>query len=175
MKRTFSIAAALLVTIANPAGAITGYSPADGTRAEFNFRVGADLVRHGRYDEGVPYLDKALDQWPDDTDVLAYEAMAHRALAATASGTARSAEQWLAAAYYRRILVQDLNQRDFLEYMGEMYLSLDDPAAANSELTALQNACPRGCEQRKRLAASIKAYMPPPPPQAPPVTPEPTH
>ena len=123
----------------------------------------------------MPYLDKALEQWPDDLDVRSYQVAAHRALGATTTGTARSAEERLAATYQRRILVQDLNQRDFLEHMGEMYLSLDDPAAAQSELAALRNECPKGCEQRKRLSASIKAYAPPRPTEAPLVTQEPTH
>ncbi|MBV8977738.1 MAG: hypothetical protein JOZ13_10210 [Alphaproteobacteria bacterium] len=154
---------ALSIAAATPAAAMTGYSPADETRAALEFRIGADLVQHRRYDEAVPHLDRALDQWPDDVHVLDYLAAAHRAIGERYDGNTRKTELKLAATYYRRILVEDLNGRNFLDYMGEYYLSLDDPAAARTELDALTRECAEGCPEQARLAAALAAYVPPKP------------
>jgi Flp pilus assembly protein TadD len=154
---------ALLATTA-PSLAMTGYSPADWQRADLDFHIGADLIQHGRIAEALPHLDSALDQSPDDVEILNYLGFAHRVLAASRIGTSRAAELRLSTAYYRRVLEQDLTQPAFLGYMGELYLSQDDVASARSELKALDAECPNGCAEHDHLAASLAAYVPPPPP-----------
>ncbi len=164
MRKTFLVSLATFLAAAAPSLAMTGYSPADWQRADLDFHIGADLIQHGKIAEAVPYLDSAVDQSPDDVEILNYLGFAHRALAAHRTGTSRGAELRLSAAYYRRVLEQDLNQKAFLGYMGELYLSEDDVASARSELKSLDRECPEGCAEHDHLAASLAAYVPPPPP-----------
>ena len=164
MNRYALATLAIAVVGTLPASAMTGYSPADDTRAAIELRIGVDLLAHGRDNDAIPHLDAALDQSPDDVQILSDLAAAHRRVAHASTGTARDAEMRLSAAYYHRVLEQDLNERDFLAYMGELYLSRDDVRSARDELKALDAACPEGCSQHDRLAASIANYAPPPAP-----------
>lgn len=164
MHKLALVSLATLLASAAPSLAMTGYSPADWQRADLDFHIGADLIQHGKTAEAIPHLDSALDQSPDDVEILNYLGFAHRALAASRTGTSRAAELRLSAAYYRRVLEQDLNQRAFLGYMGELYLSQDDVVSARSELKAMDQECPDGCAEHDHLAASLAAYVPPPPP-----------
>jgi tetratricopeptide (TPR) repeat protein len=156
----YAIAFVLTVLAAMPAQALTGDSPADDTRAAIELRIGADLMAHGRDAEAIEHLDAALDQSPDDVAILVDLAAAHRRVARASTGSARDAEMRLSAAYYHRVLEQDLNERDFLAYMGELYLTQDDVKSARDELKALDAVCPEGCAEHDQLAASIANYTP---------------
>jgi Flp pilus assembly protein TadD len=164
MRKLVFLSLATLLAGTAPSPAMTGYSPADWQRADLDFHIGADLIQHGKIAEAVAHLDSALDQSPDDVEILNYLGFAHRTLAAGRTGTSRAAELRLSAAYYRRVLEQDLTQPAFLGFMGELYLSQDDVASARSELTALDQACPEDCAEHDHLAASLASYVPPPPP-----------
>jgi len=85
-----ALATAVMGTL--PAHALTGYSPADDARAAIELRIGADLLAHGRDAEAIPHLDAALDQSPDDVQILSDLAAAHRRVAHASTGTARDAE-----------------------------------------------------------------------------------
>jgi Flp pilus assembly protein TadD len=162
-RHAFLAALAFVIAGTAPSFAMTGYSPADDRRADIELRVGADLLAHGREADAIPHLNAALDQSPDDVAILSDLGFAHRMVARASTGTARDAEMRLSAAYYHRVLEQDLNQRNFLAYMGELYLSRDDVKSARDELKALDAECPEGCVEHDHLAASIAAYTPPAP------------
>lgn len=157
------VLAALALAAATPAYALSGYSPADDARAAIERRIGTDLLAHGRNEDAIPHLDAALNQSPDDIGILSDLGYAHRMVARASTGTAHDAEMRLSAAYYQRVLEQDLNDRDFLDYMGELYLSQDDVKSARDELKALDAVCPQGCPEHDRLAASLASYTPPAP------------
>jgi Flp pilus assembly protein TadD len=164
MRNLVLVSLAGLLATAAPSHAMTGYSQADWQRADLDFHIGADLIQHGKIGEAIPHLDSALNQSPDDVEILNYLGFAHRVLASDRTGTSRATELRLSAVYYRRVLEQDLTQTAFLDYMGELYLSQDDVASARRELKALDEACPAGCAEHDHLASSLAAYVPPPPP-----------
>jgi hypothetical protein len=87
------------------------------------------------------------------------------------TGTAHGSELRLANDYYIRALDINPRRKDFLEYMGQLYLEMDDLAAADAKLAALTRLCPNGCVQRDNLAMAIAAYRPAPPPVATPLPP----
>jgi hypothetical protein len=170
--RNLSILAIVAVPlmIATPGEAMQGYSPANWSQARIDQRIGVDLIQHHRIVEALPYLEAALDQYPDDTPLLTYLSYAHRALATQRTGTAHDAELRMANAYYMRVLNNDCDPRDFQVYMGELYLQLHEPKAAAEELKVLETLCPEGCAQRDALTASLASYEPAepvlPPPSA---------
>jgi len=164
MRRHVLSALALSTMLASPALAIDFAGPQGDRRARVEFQIGVDLVQHQKFDEATAHLDVALAQFPDDTDILKYLGFAHRMIAKNREGTSHDSELRLANAYYIRALDIDPRNREFLEYMGELYLEMDDPAAADAKLAALTRHCPNGCQERDALATAIAAYKPPPPP-----------
>ena len=108
------------------------------------FEIGTDLLAHRqKYLDATPHLETALQQFPDDTDILKYLGFAHRMIARQYSGTSHAGELRLSNTYYRRALDVDPNRRDFLEYMGELYLEMNDVAAAKEKLAALERRVSR--------------------------------
>ncbi|MEI9931397.1 MAG: hypothetical protein WDM89_12855 [Rhizomicrobium sp.] len=148
---------------ASSAWAIDFASPGAERHANLEFDVGVDLVNHQKFEDATAHLEIALQHFPNDTDILRYLGYAHRMIAREREGTSHDSELRLSNDYYRRALEADPDRKDFLEYMGEMYLEMDDPAAARAKLAELERRCPNGCVERDDLAASIAAYKPVPP------------
>jgi tetratricopeptide (TPR) repeat protein len=162
-----AVALAAALSGAAPALAVASGSFSAGARARIEFDIGVDLVNHRAYADAMPHLEAALNEFPDDADILIYLGFVHRMVAAGSSGTARDGELRLANTYYRRALEADPSNRAFLEYMGELYLDMNDIGAAREKLRALETECPQGCAEREGLARSIAAYVPPANPSAP--------
>jgi Tfp pilus assembly protein PilF len=179
MHRISAIATALWLAGSAPVFAIDFADPSGETHARNQLDIGVDLVQHGKYVDATPHLESALQKFPDNVSILKYLAFAHRMIAKERVGTAHTGEIHLANAYYGRALDIDPNNTDLLEYMGELYLEMDDPAAARAKMAALERRCPQGCAQRDALAHAIADYTPPPPPAAIPppgsLTPDVTH
>lgn len=171
-----SAAAILLLASTSQAGAIASGGASEITHAREEFRIGVDLAQHGAYGDATAHLETALNEYPDDTDILIYLAFAHRMIARERTGTSHVGELRLANTYYRRALEANPTNRAFLEYMGELYLEMENPEAAREKLKRLDAECPEGCAEREMLARSIAAYAPPlatPAPGA--LSPDPTH
>jgi tetratricopeptide (TPR) repeat protein len=166
MRKHFSIAffAGVIACASQPVLAISGSSPADDTRGRYEERLGIDLFRAGKLVESVDHLAVALNQFPDDVEILKYLSAAHRRIARTVDLTAREAEVRLANAYFERVLAIDTDERDYLQFAGETYLDMDDLAHARAKLDELGAICPQGCAQHDALAADIAvvAALPPP-------------
>jgi len=146
-----------------PVLALDFANPGGEAHARNQLDIGVDLVQHGKYVDATPHLEAALQEFPDDIDILKYLGFAHRMIARERVGTAHTGEIRLANAYYIRALDIDPDNKDFLEYMGELYLEMDDPAGARAKMAALERRCPQGCAQRDALAHAIADYTPPPP------------
>ncbi|HWA02588.1 MAG TPA: hypothetical protein VG819_03570 [Rhizomicrobium sp.] len=157
-------AAAALLSSSAPALAIASGSWPAMAQARREFDIGVDLVNHGAYAQATPHLEAALNEFPDDTDILNYLGFVHRLAARQMTGTAREGELRLASTYYRRALDSAPSRKAFLEFMGEIYLDMNNVPAAREKLKALDSECPEGCAERDMLARSISTYVPPPPP-----------
>jgi tetratricopeptide (TPR) repeat protein len=162
MRRRIYMAVVAAALVASPAQAIRGYSPADWDHARNAYYIGVDLIHHQKIVEALPYLEAALNQYPDDVDLLVYLSYAHRRIAGLRTGTSQATELRMAEDYYRRVLEIDSDPRDLQVYLGELYLDLRDPAAAAEELKVLEGLCPEGCKQRDMLSASLARYTPGP-------------
>ena len=66
----------------------------------------------------------------------------------------------LAAAerYYDTALRIEPKHRGALEYSGELFLQLGDLARAEQRLAALEQACGKGCDERRDLEAAVVAF-----------------
>jgi lipoprotein NlpI len=68
--------------------------------------------------------------------------------------------------YYNRALAIDPNHKGVHEYLGELYLQMNDMKSAQDQLTTLASLCPSGCDERDMLTKAIAAYVPPAAPAA---------
>lgn len=168
MRKTLLFATVMWLAGSMPALAIDFADPSGDTHARNELEIGVDLVRNGRYVDATPHLEAALTKFPDDISILKYLGFAHSMIAKDRVGTAHDGELRLAGAYYGRALDIDPDNRDFLQYMGELYLEMDDPEAAHAKMAALERRCPKGCAQRDALAHAIADYVPPKPGAVPP-------
>lgn len=66
----------------------------------------------------------------------------------------------LAAAerYYDTALRLEPRHRGALEYSGELFLQLGDLARAEQRLAALEQACAKGCDERRELDTAVAAF-----------------
>ncbi|MBL6782138.1 MAG: tetratricopeptide repeat protein [Alphaproteobacteria bacterium] len=60
--------------------------------------------------------------------------------------------------HYERALDIDPKHKGALEYMGELYLTLDQPEAAKALLARLESICTFGCNEKRELADAIAAW-----------------
>ena len=122
-----------------------------GTASFDDYTVALRLIKHQQYAEAIPHLNLALADKPHSADILNYLGFTHR----MTGDYAGSLE------YYKRALAIDPNHRGVHEYLGELYLQMNDLALAQNELTTLASLCPSGCDEKDVLTKAIAGYTPP--------------
>lgn len=106
------------------------------------------LIRDERYADAIPRLEKALRARPNDADVLNYLGFTQRMVG----------NYQVSLDYYQRGLAIDPNHKGAREYLGELYLKLNQLANARTQLAELTRLCPSGCEEKEVLTKSIATY-----------------
>lgn len=115
-----------------------------------NMEAGRKAIDTNDFKAAVGHLTKAVQELPNDAD-------AHNMLGYSYRKTGnfdRSME------HYQRALKIDANHRSAREYLGELYLDMNQPANAEKELAALKKACPflGKCEEYDDLKQAIDKY-----------------
>ncbi len=102
------------------------------------------------YKGAVGHLTKAVHELPNDADAHSMLGYAYR----KTNVFDKSME------HYQRALKLDSNHRSAHEYLGELYLDLNQPDNAEKQLAALKKACPffGKCEEFEDLKKAIDAY-----------------
>lgn len=144
----FLATALLCLTLSSAAWAVGSESSSGSSAPETPYDKGVALVEQEDYAGAIEQLDAALEQNPQDADVLNYLGYAHRKL-----GDYEKAEE-----YYLRALQSEPEHRGANEYLGELYLETDRPELAEERLQVLDDACFFGCEEYDELKAAIEAY-----------------
>jgi tetratricopeptide (TPR) repeat protein len=119
------------------------------------------LIRHEQYAEAIPHLEKALAKRPRDADVFNYLGYTHRMVGVSEATPARDNDFKLSLAYYQQALAIDPNHKGVHEYLGELFLQMNDLNAAHHEMDLLVSLCPSGCDERDTLTKALAAYVPP--------------
>jgi tetratricopeptide (TPR) repeat protein len=115
------------------------------------YTVAVRLIKHEKYADAIPHLELALADKPQSADILNYLGYTHRMLGDYSSSLD----------FYKRALAIDPNHKGVHEYLGELYLQMNNMTAAQGELTTLASLCPSGCDERDMLTKAIAAYVPP--------------
>ena len=165
---TMSAVAALAVTTPSfsmgGGGGGGGYGGGGGMGGSATFddyAVAVRLIKHEKYADAIPHLLTALGDRPHSADILNYLGYSNRMLG----------QYPQSLAYYQRALTYDPDHKGVHEYLGELYLQMNDPASAQKELATLATLCPSGCDERDTLTKAIAAYTPAPAATAAPAAP----
>ena len=137
--------AAILTVAAGGAAAFTGGT----TQTDSPLAKAAKAVDAGDYAGAIPILRDVVAKEPRNADAYNYLGYASRKLG-------RFDE---AKIHYLKALDIDPEHKGANEYLGELYLELNDLAGAEARLEALDDACGIfGCEEYDELEEKIEAY-----------------
>ena len=100
------------------------------------------------FDRALEYLEQVRDDDPNNADAWNLTGFSLRK-----TGKYEASEK-----AYTKALVIDPKHSQAIEYMGELYLTLDKPAKAESLLARLENLCTFNCKERNMLAKAIREY-----------------
>ena len=105
-------------------------------------------IKAGNYEAALPLLEKVVAAKPKNANAWNYIGYSNRKL--KRFDAAMSA--------YKKALDLEPNHRGANEYLGELYLQLDDLANARERLKVLDAACFFGCEEYDELKEAIAKY-----------------
>ncbi|HEY2446771.1 MAG TPA: tetratricopeptide repeat protein [Rhizomicrobium sp.] len=114
-----------------------------------DYSVALRLIRHEKYADAIPYLDKAVAERPHNADILNYLGYTHRMV-----GDYPGSLAW-----YQKALTEDPDHKGAHEYLGELYLNMHDVASARAQLAELVRLCPDSCDERDTLTKSIDTWV----------------
>jgi Flp pilus assembly protein TadD len=115
-----------------------------------NITAGRKAIEAKDFKSAVGHLTKAVQENPKDPDAQSMLGFSYRKL-----GTFDKSME-----HYQAALKVDPNHRNAREYLGELYLDMNQPANAEKELTTLKKACPMfgKCEEYDDLKEAIEKY-----------------
>jgi tetratricopeptide (TPR) repeat protein len=110
-----------------------------------NYIDGERAVKAKEYAKAIPLLERALNDNLRDADANNLLGYSHRKLGNTQ----------VALTYYQRALVIDPNHRGANEYLGELYVEMNDLPKAEERLQKLTQLCGTSCEEYRDLKTAI--------------------
>jgi len=123
-------------------------SDANQQSTEADFEKAEYLIKGEKYEEAIPLLQNVVAANPNDADAWNYLGFANRKLGKNEE----------ALGHYQKALAIDPDHKGAHEYLGELYLQMNDLAKAEQQLAILQRLCPDGCEELEDLEADIADY-----------------
>jgi len=134
------------VSLAAGSGDSSGYSTTNAKSAAF--RKAEKAIADGRFDDAYALLSAEVQADANNADI-------HNLLGYSARKMGRYPES---EAHYYKALSLDPNHKGALEYMGELYLTLNRPEEARRLLEKLEKICWLGCDEEDELRAAIAKW-----------------
>ena len=151
-KRTgWAVAAALAVGIAmasGPALAMGSSDPPPKTAVDPNYTEAVKKIEAKDYKAAIALLEKAVAANASYADAFNYLGYANRNIG----------EKDKALAYYKKALEIDPKHKGAHEYVGELYLMLNNLPMAEQHLAQLSRICGPSCEEYRDLKENVDAY-----------------
>ena len=115
-----------------------------------NVAAGRKAIETKDYKAAVGHLTKAVQESPNDADAHSMLGYSYRKL-----GTFDKSME-----HYQKALKIDSSHRSAHEYLGELYLDMNQPANAEKQLQALKKVCPffGRCEEYDDLKEAIEKH-----------------
>ena len=120
----------------------------DSETGNEDYRVGKELAYDGNYKAATVYLMKSIKDDPNNPDAFNMLGFSHRKLG-------NNDEAYI---YYNKALELDPEHLGTHEYIGRLYLNLNQPEEAKKHFRILKALCYFGCEELKSLEVAIKGY-----------------
>jgi tetratricopeptide (TPR) repeat protein len=111
------------------------------------YKQAAELIDDEEYAEAIPLLQQSIQEKGEYADALNLLGYANRMLGDKAK----------ALTYYTKALNLEPDHLGANEYLGELYLEMNDLAKAEERLAVLKNAC-GDCDEYDDLADEIEDY-----------------
>ena len=115
---------------------------------ESDFEKAEYLIKADKCDEAIPLLEGVVADNGRDADALNYLGFCNRKLGKYPQSLA----------FYQRALAIKPDHKGANEYLGELYLRMNDLPKAEQQLAILKRLCPQGCEELEDLEADIADY-----------------
>lgn len=126
----------------------SGYQQSKRSQQSYLMKTATKHISDKHYQRAFDLLTQQVRISPDDAD--GWNLLGFSARKIGDFDTAKSA--------YSTALSLDPNHTRAMEYMGEMYLSLNQLAEAERLLNALNRLCDVNCHDRDMLASAIQTY-----------------
>ena len=150
MKSLLTVITLVLGLIFMQAGAFAFLPQPKAKPEDPNVVVGRKAIDAKDFKSAVDTLTKAVQENPNDADAHTMLGYSYRKL-----GTFDKSLE-----HYQKALKIDSSHRSAHEYLGELYLEMNQPANAEKQLEALKKACPLfgKCEEYDDLKVAITKY-----------------
>ncbi len=148
-QNNFHIAAVILLgLLAAPAATFAAGSSSSSESEQADlYKQAKQLVDDEKYAKAIPLLQKSIKEKGEYADALNLLGFSNRKLGDKAK----------AMTYYTKALNLEPAHLGANEYMGELYLELNDLPKAEARLDVLKNAC-GDCEEYGELEGAIADY-----------------
>ena len=148
MKLIFSLM--LAVSFFSMQGGAFADLPEPKKAESSNITAARQAVEAKDFKSAVGHLTKAVQENPNDADAQNMLGYSYRKL-----GTFDKSME-----HYQKALKIDSNHRSAHEYLGELYLDMNQLGNAEKQLAALKKACPffGKCEEYDDLKEAIEKY-----------------
>lgn len=149
-KWTWALGLVLAASLAGATGALAAGAGSDDSsnRDGDALREARTLISEERYEEALAKLEEVVLSDEDNADAWNLVGFSYRKL-----------ERYEPAMEgYARALAIDPRHTEAIEYLGELYLALDDLARAEEQLARLGEICGSDCEEYEELKEAVERY-----------------
>jgi tetratricopeptide (TPR) repeat protein len=142
------LAGVLAITFAAGSWAAGSTSSSSTRSVADQLEKAESAIDAGNYQEAIPILEVVVETDPENADAYNYLGFAFRNLG----------DYGKSKSYYDQALMIDPNHKGANEYLGELYLKLDQLEKAEAQLARLDDICTFGCEEYNDLKAAIETH-----------------
>ena len=142
-----AVALAASIGLSAPANAFSSTESATPARNS-SLAEAEKAVKAQDWKKAIPLLEKVVAESPRDADAHNYLGYSHRKIG----------DKEKAFAHYTRALELDPNHRGANEYLGELYLEMNDLPKAEDRLARLSTICGPRCEEYRELSEAIGKF-----------------
>ncbi len=118
-----------------------------GSKAEKFYQAAEDLIDDEEFAKAIPLLEKSIKEKGEYADALNLLGYSHRMLG----------DKGKALTYYTKALSMEPKHLGANEYLGELYVEMDDIAKAEERLVVLSAAC-GDCDEFDDLEEMIEDW-----------------
>jgi tetratricopeptide (TPR) repeat protein len=142
------LAGVLAITFATGGWAASSTSSSSTRSVADRLDKAESAIDAGNYQDAIPILEDVVETEPKNADAYNLLGFAFRNL-----GDYDKSET-----YYDQALRIDPKHKGANEYLGELYLKLDQVEKAEAQLARLDDICTFGCEEYDDLKVAIETY-----------------